>query len=377
MPTTDSHRRSTSPSRNRSRSPTRSHERSRHRRRDDHDKRDRNRDDDRDSHHRRRHRHEDRHSHRRDRDRERDHDRDRRTAKESESRVAITLPFQAQELRKRDLEVYEPMFAMYLDIQKGIFLDDLGEDEVKGRWKSFVGKWNRGELAEGWYDPATLEKARSAGTAVSAPSDISDKAARERQQEIVPTAGGDEEDEEDDDDDEYGPMPQHRGVGRAPGPAIPTMQDLELRKETAQEDLAAERHDARQHHRAEMRSHKSTLRHMEDEVAPRAEPGTHERKMEKRRDAAASNRAFAESRRGGSPTDAAPDDELMGSGENDLNAIKNAREREQRKKNEREIRREEILRARTAEREERVKAYREKEEETIGWLKTLAKQRFG
>lgn len=30
---------------------------------------------------------------------------------------------------------------MYLDIQKGIFLDDLGEDEVKGRWKSFVGKW--------------------------------------------------------------------------------------------------------------------------------------------------------------------------------------------------------------------------------------------
>lgn len=29
---------------------------------------------------------------------------------------------------------------MYLDIQKGIFLEDLGEDEVKGRWKSFVGK---------------------------------------------------------------------------------------------------------------------------------------------------------------------------------------------------------------------------------------------
>lgn len=24
--------------------------------------------------------------------------------------------------------------------------------EVKGWWKSFVGKWNRGELVEGWYD---------------------------------------------------------------------------------------------------------------------------------------------------------------------------------------------------------------------------------
>lgn len=147
--------------------------------------------------------------------------------------------------------------------------------------------------------------------------------------------------------------------------------------ETAHEDALADRHNARQHHRAEVRSHKSTLRHMEEDVAPRAEPGTHERRMEKRRETAASNRAFAETRRGGSPTDAAPEEELMGSGENDLDAMKSAREKEQRKKNEREIRREEILRARTAEREERVQQYREKEEETIGWLKTLAKQRFG
>lgn len=152
---------------------------------------------------------------------------------------------------------------------------------------------------------------------------------------------------------------------------------LMLSPETAAEDAMADRYDERQHHRAEVRTHKSELRHMEDEVAPRAEPGTHERRMEKQREAAASNRAFAESRRGGSPTDAAPDAELMGSGENDLDAIKADREREKRKKNEREIRREEILRARTAEREERVKQYREKEEETIGWLKALAKQRFG
>lgn len=99
--------------------------------------------------------------------------------------------------------------------------------------------------------------------------------------------------------------------------------------------------------------------------------------MEKRREEAAANRAFAESRRGGSPIEDAPDDELMGSAENDLDAIKKAQAREQRKKNEREIRREEILRARAAEREERLQQYRKKEEETIGWLKTLAKQRFG
>jgi hypothetical protein len=147
--------------------------------------------------------------------------------------------------------------------------------------------------------------------------------------------------------------------------------------ESAVEDAVAAREDTRKQHRAETRAHKSEMRQIEDEIAPRAEPGTHERRMEKRREAAAANRAFAESRRGGSPIEAAPDDELMGSGENELDAIKKAQSREQRKKNEREIRREEILRARAAEREERLQQYRKKEEETVGWLKTLAKQRFG
>jgi peroxin-14 len=33
------------------------------------------------------------------------------------------------------------MFALYLDVQKNILIEDLAEDEVKGRWKSFIGKW--------------------------------------------------------------------------------------------------------------------------------------------------------------------------------------------------------------------------------------------
>lgn len=32
------------------------------------------------------------------------------------------------------------MFELYLDIQKQKVLDELSDDEVKGRWKSFVGK---------------------------------------------------------------------------------------------------------------------------------------------------------------------------------------------------------------------------------------------
>jgi peroxin-14 len=101
--------------------------------------------------------------------------------------------------------------------------------------------------------------------------------------------------------------------------------------------------------------------------------------MEKKRETAAANREFASGRRGGSPAmDAAPDTELMGGGANDdLDALKRAKEQETRKKNERELRREEILRARKAEREERLAEYKQKEEETMGWLKALAKQRFG
>jgi hypothetical protein len=37
-----------------------------------------------------------------------------------------------------NLATYRPMFALYLDIQKNILVEDLAE-EAKGRWKSFIG----------------------------------------------------------------------------------------------------------------------------------------------------------------------------------------------------------------------------------------------
>lgn len=51
------------------------------------------------------------------------------------------LPYNARQLSKRDLSTLEPMFAMYLDIQKGLVFEDLDEKEVLGRWKSFIKKW--------------------------------------------------------------------------------------------------------------------------------------------------------------------------------------------------------------------------------------------
>ena len=33
------------------------------------------------------------------------------------------------------------MFALYLEVQKQLDINELPEDEVRGRWKSFIGKW--------------------------------------------------------------------------------------------------------------------------------------------------------------------------------------------------------------------------------------------
>lgn len=52
-----------------------------------------------------------------------------------------TLPYDARALTKHDLHEYRPMFALYLDIQKQIDIENLEADEVKGRWKSFIKKW--------------------------------------------------------------------------------------------------------------------------------------------------------------------------------------------------------------------------------------------
>jgi hypothetical protein len=55
--------------------------------------------------------------------------------------VPKELPFNSRQLIKRDYETFKPMFALYLDIQKGKDLQEMDETEIKGRWKSFLGKW--------------------------------------------------------------------------------------------------------------------------------------------------------------------------------------------------------------------------------------------
>lgn len=296
------------------------------------------------------------------------------------------LPFKARLLSyKHDLDAFEPLFASYLDIQKGKDFYELDVYEQKGRWKSFVKKWNSAELAEGWYDPEMFERLvkeapprpdarrrEEEPIAKAAPrddSDLEEKLAAE-DQSITLRREVRSDGEEDDDDDDYGPPPPPDASNSSrKGPGIPSLADLSLQREAAAEDRQNSFTDLRLARKADRTSQKEAL----DELVPRAEPGTRERKLEKK---AAVNEKMRSFRDKGDAIEEVDDGDLMGGGDG-VEDFKKAAAKQQRKKTDRELRREEDARARFEEREEKLKEWREREEEKMRGLKELAKARFG
>ncbi|KAK3303317.1 uncharacterized protein B0T15DRAFT_539832 [Chaetomium strumarium] len=159
----------------------------------------------------------------------------------------------------------------------------------------------------------------------------------------------------------------------APGPTIPTQADLSLRDEA----LAVLRESELTALRLARRAHRQEQKALLDEaLPPRADAGTRERRLEKRREVNEKMRGFREKSPGG-PVGDVPEGELLGGGataEEEYRAIVRARAE---KRKERVSRREEAERARMAEREERVRAYREREARVVEGLRELARQRFG
>lgn len=299
-------------------------------------------------------------------------------SRDIETPSASILPFDAQHLHKRDNEANKALFARYLDVQKGLKLESLSEDEIKGRWKSFLGKWNRGELEERWYESALskIEAGRDdereampspAGTDAGVLAVRSDNAARHGD-------GNDDDDEEDDDD--YGPLPPAatpnptgNNPKRPAGPANPTLDDLTYRNDltTADRDLAISslRHDRK--------LDRQTQQERLADLAPRADPGSRERQLEKKREMTTANNAFRDAKETGDVDVREAD--LMGA--DGAEEFGQELKRYQRKKTEKEIRKEEVLRARAEEREARLAVLRLKEEGTMGMLRGLAEARFG
>ena len=181
----------------------------------------------------------------------REYERDHKRRRRSPPSLDIELPYNQRKLDSRDFQGFKAVFASYLDVHKRLELDTLDQHEAKGRWKSFLGKWNRGELAEGWYDPsikARLDKERRAsprpatkprrkGNSVERQQDATNGSA------MVITTPNEREDDDDEtgsDSDEFGPAPPRqlphdtalstRPPARA---AVPSLQDLQLRREQA------------------------------------------------------------------------------------------------------------------------------------------------
>ena len=134
-------------------------------------------------------------------------------------------------------------------------------------------------------------------------------------------------------------------------------------------------------HREQLRQRRLLDRKLQkeqlDEIVPRAEAGSKDRMLEKKREKADNNRAFASAKTEAGGVVELPDADLLGDEDGGVEGFKKKKQDMERKKNDREIRREEILRARNEEREERVRDYKAKEEKTMAGLVALAKARFG
>lgn len=292
------------------------------------------------------------------------------------------MPFSARRIGKADYAIFEPVFAHYLDLQKQKDLWAMEEREVRGRWKSFAGKWNRGELAEGWYDPDTFVRCASEygppelegwasqeghggegyGTGEGEADGKGNGAARVKNRD-----GGDDDD--DDDDDDYVPILPGEKPRTRMGAKSATMQELSLRDELLQEQQEEQRQQLRQARREDRALQKERL----EELVPPAEPGTRERKLEKKKEVNEVMRQFRDKSPG---MEAASEAQLMGGGDG-VEEYKKERERERGRRSARQIRREEFERAKMEEMEHRRKLWREREEGTVEMLRELAKQRFG
>lgn len=300
--------------------------------------------------------------------------------------ASVQLPYDARPLSKSELDVFRPLLARYLDVQKSKDMGDMDEREIRGRWKSFVSKWNEGTLAGSWYDPELFQETRQSELwkGFNQPSRHTREDSQQR--ERTPEHQGHSFEQQErgratsnepgsgDEDDDYGPvlpglMHPPEAPGTRHGPGVPSLQDLEVQREMNEEDRLDRVTQLRLERKADRLQQKTHL----DELVPRAAAGTRERQLEKKKEVNEKMKGFRERSPGAAEVN---DGELMGGGDS-FDEVKRMKASAERKKTEKEIRREEIARAKNAEREERLKEYREKEDKAMVMLKELAKQRFG
>ena len=175
-------------------------------------------------------------------------------------------------------------------------------------------------------------------------------------------------------EDDFGPAPPtHIARHSGHGPTIPKLDDLTYRNELRDEDRTQDRAQYVDDLRYERKSDRKAQKERLEELVPRAEPGSRERQLEKKRETTSTLQSFRDAKESGDVEVAEAD--LMG--DDGIDMYRKKKRDEQRKMTEREIRREEIARARDEERNERLSERRAKEGKTMEFLRQIAQERFG
>jgi hypothetical protein len=139
--------------------------------------------------------------------------------------------------------------------------------------------------------------------------------------------------------------------------------------EMLQDDRIRSRDDVKYERKLERKVQKERL----DELAPRADAGTRERQLEKKRETTSMHASFRDARSPGAE-DVGEGDLL---GDDGIDGYKRKKVEEEKKKSERQLRKEEIWRARAEERREKVQIQKAKEDRTMEMLMALAQERYG
>lgn len=171
------------------------------------------------------------------------------------------------------------------------------------------------------------------------------------------------------DGDEFAPALPKELSTRKPGPAIPALDDLKYRDELREEDRALGLEDIRYERKRDRNAQKESL----EELVPLADPGSRERQLEKKKEVTSKLGDFRDAKEAGDVE--VPEADLLG--DDGIEGYKKRKQDFERKKTEREIMKEERLRAKAAERDARLAGYKAKEDQTMEYFKAIAKERFG
>lgn len=183
-----------------------------------------------------------------------------------------------------------------------------------------------------------------------------------------------QEEPEEQSDDDFGPAPPTDMAQRkGHGPTVPKLDDLTYRNELRDEERARDRSEYVDDIRHERKTDRKAQKERLEELVPRADPGSRERQLEKKREVTGTLQSFRDAKESGDVE--VTESDLMG--DDGIDMYKRKKKEQERKKSEREIRREEITRAREEERNERLAERREKESKTMDFLKQIARDRFG